>query len=103
MFAFSFQNVFEISCRRQFCWLTSEIRVSDVLVTKTYKRRLRHQNVWFTGLCYLVNLILIFILTIELLLQFKNTYWIVNGLSVEDGIPLSHTHTHARNTFRVEK
>ena len=25
-----------------------------------------------------------FILTIELLLQFKNTYGIVNGLSVED-------------------
>ena len=34
-------------------------------------------------------------LTIELLLQFKNTYWIVNGLSVEDGTSLSHTHTHA--------
>ena len=42
-----------------------------------------------------------FILTIELLLQFKNTYWIVNGLSLENGNSLSHT--HACNTFRVEK
>ena len=56
--------------------------------------------------------LLTLILTIELLLQFKNTYWIVNGLSVEDGISLSpslslslslsHTHTHTHTTFRVE-
>ena len=41
----------------------------------------------------------------RIMLQFKNTYLIVNGLSVADGISLSHTHTHARarNTFRVEK
>ena len=37
--------------------------------------------------------------------MYNYMYWIVNGLSVEDGISLSQTHTHActQNTFRVEK
>ena len=51
----------------------------------------------------------------RIIVTVKNIYWIVNGLSVEDGISLSfslsfclslsltHTHTRTHNTFRVEK
>ena len=38
-------------------------------------------------------LLLISTLTIELWLQYNNTYWTVNGFSVEDGFSLSLSHS----------